>query len=41
MGQFSVEEPVLLEWAPEADRDQAADLTVCRAWWSSNCLGLR
>jgi putative transposase len=24
-----------------ADRDQAADLTVCRAWWSSNCLGLR
>jgi hypothetical protein len=24
-----------------ADRDQAADLTVCRAWWSSNCFGLR
>jgi hypothetical protein len=24
-----------------ADRDRAADLTVCRAWWSSNCLGLR
>ena len=24
-----------------ADRDQAAELTVCRAWWSSNCWGLR
>jgi hypothetical protein len=24
-----------------ADRDQAADLTRCRAWSSSNCLGLK
>jgi hypothetical protein len=25
----------------EPDRDQAADLTVCRVCWSSNCCGLR
>jgi hypothetical protein len=32
-----------LDWSGPlgADRDQAADLTPCRAWWSSNCLGLR
>lgn len=23
------------------DKDQAADLTVCRVYWSSNCCGLR
>ena len=30
-----------LECAPEAGQDQAAGLTVCRAWWSSNWAGLR
>jgi hypothetical protein len=34
-------EAVLWSGPLGADRDQAADLTVCRAWWSSNCLGLR
>ena len=41
MGQFSVEKPVAWSGPLGADRDQAADLTPCRAWWSSNCLGLR
>jgi transposase len=27
--------------APGAGQDQAAGLTVCRAWWSSNWAGLR
>ena len=30
-----------VECAPEAGQDQAAGLTVCRAWWSSNWAGLR
>jgi transposase len=30
-----------LECAPGAGQDQAAGLTVCRAWWSSNWAGLR
>jgi transposase len=30
-----------LEWAPEGGHDQGAELTVCRAWWSSNWVGLR
>jgi hypothetical protein len=30
-----------LEWAPGGGRDQAAGLTVCRAWCSSNCAGLK
>jgi CRP-like cAMP-binding protein len=33
--------PQKLECAPEAGQDQAAGLTVCRAWWSSNWAGLR
>jgi hypothetical protein len=31
----------LMECAPGAGQDQAAGLTVCRAWWSSNWAGLR
>jgi hypothetical protein len=31
----------LMECAPGAGHDQAAGLTVCRAWWSSNWAGLR
>jgi superfamily II DNA or RNA helicase len=30
-----------VECAPGAGQDQAAGLTVCRAWWSSNWAGLR
>ena len=32
---------ILVECAPGAGQDQAAGLTVCRAWWSSNWAGLR
>jgi tetratricopeptide (TPR) repeat protein len=32
---------LILECAPGAGQDQAAGLTVCRAWWSSNWAGLR
>jgi len=31
----------ILECAPRGGQDQAATLTVCRAWWFSNCTGLR
>ena len=31
----------VMECAPGAGQDQAAVLTVCRAWWSSNWAGLR
>jgi SNF family Na+-dependent transporter len=30
-----------VECAPGAGQDQAAVLTVCRMWWSSNWAGLR
>ena len=30
-----------MECAPGAGQNQAAVLTVCRAWWSSNWAGLR
>ena len=40
---YNVSNNVTVMWSGPlgADSDQAADLTVCRAWWSSNCLGLR
>jgi hypothetical protein len=31
----------ILKCAPRARQFHAAVLTVCRAWWSSNCAGLR
>jgi hypothetical protein len=39
--QWRTNFPQKLECAPEAGQNQAAVLTVCRAWWSSNWAGLR
>jgi hypothetical protein len=36
-----LEVPAAVECAPGAGQDQAAGLTVCRAWWSSNWAGLK
>jgi hypothetical protein len=43
LGQVSMPTEISseVECAPEAGQDQAAGLTVCRAWWSSNWAGLR
>jgi Resolvase, N terminal domain len=32
---------IIMECAPAAGQFQAAVLTVCRVWWSSNWAGLR